>query len=286
MTTHPTQHEDYQRIAQAIEYLQANFKQQPTLDDLAAHLHLSTYHLQRLFQRWAGISPKRFVQYLTADFAQHRLRADTPTLDTAYDVGLSSTGRLHDLIVNVYAMTPGEYKHGGAGLDIRYMVADSPFGLCLIASTARGICHLAFVEDVETARAELVAQFPDASFTEDSEQLAPLARQIFELQSGALAIHIKGTNFQIRVWEALLKIPTGELSTYEEVAAAIGKPSAARAVGGAIGKNPVGYLIPCHRVIRKSGAISGYRWGSVRKQAIIGWESLRSCSAVDPDAAH
>lgn len=281
-----THHEDYQRIAQAIAYLQTHFKQQPSLEDLAAHLHLSTFHLQRLFQRWAGISPKRFLQYLTAECAQQRLRAASPTLAVAYDVGLSSTGRLHDLIVNVYAMTPGEYKNGGAGLQVRYGFHASPFGQCLIASTTRGICHLAFVEDQAASLAELVTQFPNAQFSEKQDTIASFAQQIFELQAGQLALHIKGTNFQIRVWEALLKIPAGALSTYEDIANTIGKPTASRAVGGAIGKNPVGYLIPCHRVIRKSGAISGYRWGSVRKQAILGWEAAQTLPDPDTPIEH
>lgn len=268
--------DDYQRVEAAITYLQDHFQQQPTLFDLGEHLHLSEYHLQRLFQRWAGISPKRFLQYITAEYIREQLNGERPNLTVAYDAGLSGTGRLHDLMINVYAMTPGEYRQGGAGLAITYGVRPSLFGLCTIATTTRGICHLAFAEDPQTAIDDLVQRFPNASFRHDDDAVAPLARQVFKLQEGSIALHIKGTNFQIRVWEALLNIPTGKLASYDEIANAIGQPTASRAVGNAVGQNNIAYLIPCHRVIRKNGSLGGYHWGSRRKQIIIGWEAARS----------
>jgi AraC family transcriptional regulator of adaptative response/methylated-DNA-[protein]-cysteine methyltransferase len=275
---------DYQRIAEAIRYLEENYRHQPELDDLAAHLHLSPFHLQRLFTRWAGISPKRFVQYLTAAHAKQLLANAHSVLDATYETGLSSPGRLHDLLVAVEAMTPGEYKTQGGGLVIRYGRHATPFGDCILAATERGVCKLSFLEDEgwQAAVDELQAQWPSATLVEDPAYTQPLVDLIFPpaeaTPNGQRQVNLllKGTNFQVKVWEALLRIPAGAATTYEEVAQAIGQPSAARAVGGAIGANNIAYLIPCHRVIRKSGVIHDYRWGATRKKAILGWESARA----------
>jgi AraC family transcriptional regulator of adaptative response/methylated-DNA-[protein]-cysteine methyltransferase len=265
---------DYDRIEQIILYLEDHFRDQPDLATVAAQVGLSEYHMQRLFRRWAGISPKRFLQYLTADYARARLQ-ETSVLDAAYDAGLSGPGRLHDLTVNIYAMTPGEVKQHGAGLTITYGFHDSPFGTCLIGITARGICELRFVtDDPDSALAALRAEWPAAAFVHDPRQTQPVIDQVFG-GDGRLSLLLKGTNFQIRVWEALLSVPPGALITYGDLAARIGQPSASRAVGSAVGHNPIAYLIPCHRVIRRSGAIGEYRWQPARKQAIIGWEAAR-----------
>jgi len=272
---------DYQRIAQAIEFLEQHYQEQPSLDDLAARLALSPFHLQRLFTQWAGVSPKRFVQYLTAEHAKQLLTNAHSVLDAAYATGLSSPSRLHDLLVATEAVTPGEFKQQGAGLEIAYGRHDTPFGACLLAVTTRGICQLLFVEETgwEAAVAELHAQWPQAQLVANSTQTQPVLEQIFPAQGQqrqrAVTLLLKGTNFQIKVWNALLQIPSGAAWSYEDVAQAIDQPSAARAVGGAVGANPVGYLIPCHRVIRKSGVIQEYRWGPTRKKAILAWESAQ-----------
>ncbi|MCL4861789.1 MAG: methylated-DNA--[protein]-cysteine S-methyltransferase [Caldilineaceae bacterium] len=272
---------DYERVAEAIHFLEANYRAQPDLDDLAAHLHLSPFHLQRLFTRWAGISPKRFVQFLTAEHAKQRLAESHNVLDAAYDAGLSGPGRLHDLLIATEAMTPGEVKSGGAGLTIRYGRHATPFGDCLLAATERGICKLAFLQDEDWAAAvnELHAQWPGAQRVEDPAYTQPLVDTIFPPQPGQgemrLKLLLRGTNFQIKVWEALLRIPFGAVCTYEDVAQAIDQPGAARAVGGAVGGNNIAYLIPCHRVIRKQGIIQDYHWGPTRKKAILAWESAQ-----------
>lgn len=277
---------DYERVAEAIRFLEANYRAQPDLDQLAAHLHLSPFHLQRLFTRWAGISPKRFVQYLTAEHAKLRLAESHNVLDAAYDAGLSGPGRLHDLLIATEAMTPGEIKSGGAGLTIRYGRHATPFGDCLLAATERGICKLTFLHDADWASAvdELRTQWPGAQRLEDPAYTQPLLDSIFfsDPGQGARRINLllKGTNFQIKVWEALLRIPMGAVSTYEDVAQAIEQPSAARAVGGAVGGNNIAYLIPCHRVIRKQGVIQEYRWGPTRKKAILAWEAAQRDAAV------
>jgi AraC family transcriptional regulator of adaptative response/methylated-DNA-[protein]-cysteine methyltransferase len=279
---------DYQRIAEAIRYLEENYRDQPELDDLAAHLHLSPFHLQRLFTRWAGISPKRFVQYLTAEHAKQLLANAHSVLDAAYETGLSSPGRLHDLLVAVEGMTPGEYKTQGSGLMIHYGRHATPFGDCIVAATERGVCKLSFLdgEGWQAAVDELRAQWAGATLVEDAAYTQPLVDLIFPPEHVApngqrqVRLLLKGTNFQLKVWEALLRIPAGAAATYEDMAQAIGQPGAARAVGGAVGANNIAYLIPCHRVIRKSGVIQDYRWGATRKKAMLGWESARASQAA------
>jgi AraC family transcriptional regulator of adaptative response/methylated-DNA-[protein]-cysteine methyltransferase len=268
---------DYERIARAIEYLRRHAGDQPDLAAAARHVHLSEHHFQRLFTRWAGVSPKRFVQFLTVEHAKSYLAATRGVLDAAGAVGLSGPGRLHDLFVTLEAMSPGEYKAGGAGLAIRYGVHDSPFGPALIAITARGICALNFAGGAGVER--LRRDWPDAELRWDPDATAPVAERVFRplaLPPGrALALLVKGSNFQVKVWRALLELPLGSLATYGDIAARIGAPGSARAIGTAIGANPVAWLIPCHRVIRASGALGGYRWGAERKAAMLGWEAAQ-----------
>jgi AraC family transcriptional regulator of adaptative response/methylated-DNA-[protein]-cysteine methyltransferase len=249
------------------------------LDQLAGSVHLSKYHFQRLFKRWAGISPTQFLQFLTLEYAKKRLRESQSVLDTALEAGLSGPGRLHDLFVTFEAMTPGEYKRQGAGLRISYGFHDTPFGECLLATTERGICALYFVErnDRQASLEQLVAHWPRAHLVEDSSQTQPLVERIFSPakagQSKPFHLLLKGTNFQVKVWQALLAIPPGALVSYGNLAAYIDKPKGAQAVGGALASNPIAYLIPCHRVISSSGEIHRYRWGAARKKAMIGWEA-------------
>jgi len=278
---HAARATDYERIERAIRYLEEHYRQQPDLKTLARGAGLSEFHFQRLFRRWAGISPKRFLQYLTAGHATRLLRASRTNLEAAYDTGLSGSGRLHDLLVQLHAVTPGEYKRSGAGLTIRYGFHPSPFGECLIGVTARGVCHLGFVSPASRrgALAELAAEWPHARLEEAPRATAPVARRLFARphdNAPAFAVHVRGTNFQIKVWEALLRIPPGAVVSYEEIARRIRAPRAVRAVAGAVAHNPVGWLIPCHRVIRKSGALGGYRWGETRKQALLAWEAARA----------
>ncbi len=269
---------DYQRIEQAIQYLEQHYQEQPSLGDVAASIGLSEYHFQRLFTRWVGVSPKRFLQYLTKEHAKQLLERSGDLLEAAYDSGLSGPGRLHDLFVSTEAVTPGEYKQRGEGLTIRYGFHPTPFGECLLATTERGISNLIFVQrqDREAAVRELRRSWRQAQLVEDPEATAPLAEQLVESLQGdpetPLALHLTGTNFQIKVWEALLRIPLGSVTTYEEIAAAIGRPTAARAVSNAVGANPIPVLIPCHRVIRKTGDFGGYHYGTARKKALLGWE--------------
>jgi AraC family transcriptional regulator of adaptative response/methylated-DNA-[protein]-cysteine methyltransferase len=272
---------DYARIERAIRYLEENYRQQPDLKALARGAGLSEFHFQRLFRRWAGISPKRFLQYLTAGHAARLLRASRTNLEAAYDAGLSGSGRLHDLIVNLHAVTPGEIKGAGAGLTIQYGFHPSPFGECLIGTTARGVCHLGFVPAASQRRAlaELTAEWPQARLEEAAHATGAVARRLFARRHGnapTIDLHVRGTNFQIKVWEALLRIPPGAVVSYEEIARRIRAPRAVRAVAGAVARNPVGWLIPCHRVIRKSGALGGYRWGETRKQALLAWEAAKT----------
>ena len=272
---------DYALVAQAIRYLGQNFQEQPSLEDLASALHVSPFHLQRVFSRWAGISPKRFLQFLTVDYAKERLTAAQSVLDAAYDAGLSGPGRLHDLFVTLEAVTPGEYKSQGAGLSISAGRHTTPFGECLLAATARGIVALNFLDSDHTweeAYGELRKSWPAATIMVDPSATAPLAERIFAPQGDhlpPLRLLIKGTNFHVKVWEALLRIPPGAVCTYSDVARAIQNPQAVRAVGGAVGANAIAYLIPCHRVIRQGGIVSDYRWGATRKRALIGWEAAR-----------
>jgi AraC family transcriptional regulator of adaptative response/methylated-DNA-[protein]-cysteine methyltransferase len=273
--------EDYRRIEQAIEFLEANFQRQPELREVAESIHLSEYHFQRLFTRWVGISPKRFLQYLTKEHAKQLLAHSGNVLEAAYGTGLSGPGRLHDLFVATEAVTPGEYKNQGDGLEIAYGYHPTPFGECLLALTERGICNLVFVQrdDQVQALSELRRSWKRARLYEAQNRTASAARQVVEAFMGSsslpLALHVRGTNFQIKVWEALLRIPAGSVVAYEDIAEYLGMPGSARAVGNAVARNPLPLLIPCHRVIHKGGDFSGYRYGTARKMAILGWEMAR-----------
>ncbi len=275
---------NFARIAQAIEYINTHFKQQPNLDEVAEKIHLSPAHFQRMFTEWAGVSPKKFLQYISVSHAKKLLKDDQLTLfDTACEMGLSSTSRLHDLFVNIEGMTPAEYKNGGKNLHINYSFAESPFGNLLVASTPKGVCYLGFAEDEPKALEDLQAKFPNARFQQKLDLLQQNALFIFQndwSKLGEIKLHLKGTDFQLKVWEALLKIPMGKLSTYGSIAEQIGNPKASRAVGTAIGSNPVAFLIPCHRVIQSSGVFGGYFWGTTRKTAIIGWESAKIINEI------
>ncbi len=271
--------EDYLRIEQAILYLENHFKDQPNLDEVAANVGLSEYHFQRLFTRWAGVSPKRFLQFVTKESAKDLLDKSENLLDTTHQVGLSSLGRLHDLFVNTEAMSPGEYKSRGEGVTIRYGIHLTPFGKCLIGLTERGICHLGFVQGSEgEAIDNLVSEWKEAKMIEDYRATAALVGPIFDLRFNTrikpLTLHLRGTNFQLKVWEALLQIPAGSVSTYEGIASHIGNPNAVRAVGTAVGHNPIAVLIPCHRVIRKAGDFGKYRYGALRKKALLAYENV------------
>jgi AraC family transcriptional regulator of adaptative response/methylated-DNA-[protein]-cysteine methyltransferase len=270
---------NYQRIADAIGYINDHFKEQPTLEEVASHVHLSPFHFQRLFSEWAGTTPKKFLQFISLEHAKQLLTEQKATLfDTAFDIGLSGTGRLHDLFISMEGMTPAEYKNGGSNLTVRYSFAETPFGRLIVASTDKGICYMAFDKDDEEALNNLRLRFPNALFTQQQDRMQQNALSIFQNDRSRLPeikLHLKGTPFQMKVWEALLKIPMGSLSTYGQIAAQAGNPGASRAVGTAIGSNPVAYLIPCHRVIQSTGQIGGYRWGSTRKSAMIGWECVR-----------
>jgi len=280
---------NFNRISEAIKILQHTFTEQPSLDELARQIHVSPAHFQKLFTTWAGVSPKKFVQYVTVSHAKLMLRnsstnkiflsAKPPTLfDTAIVTGLSGTGRLHDLFINIEGMTPGEYKNGGEGLFIKYSFANSIFGNIIVASTVKGICHVSFLDDEKTATKNLMQSFPHATYIQSIEEILLKVIGIFNQKNHAaekINLHIKGTAFQIKVWEALLKIPEAVLGTYADIAGEIDKAKATRAVGSAIGKNPVAYLIPCHRVIQSTGLFGGYMWGSERKTAMIGWEAVR-----------
>ena len=277
---------DYDRIEQAILYLDERSREQPSLADVAAFVGLSESHFQRLFTRWAGISPKRFLQFQTVAHARALLAESRSLLDATYEAGLSSAGRLHDLFVTIDAVTPGEFKRGGDGLTIQWGVHDTPFGECLIGTTPRGICGMYFVTDdgLAGAHRRLTESWEGARLLENANATQPLADQIFGDTGRAtapLAVLVKGTNLQLKVWEALLRIPLGEVVTYEQLAAAAGAPTAVRAVGTAVGRNPVSYLIPCHRVIRKTGAFGNYGGGIARKRAMLTWEfAHRETSAI------
>ncbi|MDQ6903162.1 MAG: methylated-DNA--[protein]-cysteine S-methyltransferase [Bacteroidota bacterium] len=268
---------NYARIAEAIDFIQNNFKEQPNLDKVAEKIHLSPFHFQRMFTEWAGTSPKKFLQYISIEYAKKILQEDTlvSVADAAYETGLSGSSRLHDLFINIEGMTPGEYKNGGKNLVINYSFAESPFGNLIIAATQKGICHMAFEEDEDEALDRLKIKFPNATFVRKLDLVQQHALFIFQNDRSKLhevKLHLKGTDFQLKVWESLLKIPFGKLSTYGKIAQNIESPNASRAVGSAIGNNPVAFLIPCHRVIQSSGIFGGYMWGTTRKAAIIGWE--------------
>ena len=281
---------DYGRIEEAICYLEDHRREQPGLDEIAASVHLSKYHFQRLFKRWAGVTPTQFLHFLTVGYAKEQLAASRSIYDTALDAGLSGAGRLHDLFITQEAVTPGQYKQLGAGLAISYGYHATPFGQTLVAITPRGICALRFITEdkSDVALDQLKSEWPLATFSENQADTAPIAQRIFyPPRSGPghdagrpFHLFLKGTNFQVQVWQALLAIPPGNLVSYQDVAGYIGRPTATRAVAGAIAHNPIGYLIPCHRVINKVGRFHNYRWGSARKKAIIGWEAGRLAAPV------
>ncbi|PXY38699.1 cysteine methyltransferase [Flavobacterium cheongpyeongense] len=269
---------NYNRIAEAIDYIKANFLEQPNLDKIAEKVNLSPFHFQRLFTEWAGTSPKKFLQYISVEHAKKILKENqSATLfETAYQTGLSGTSRLHDLFVNIEGMTPAEYKNGGKNLEINFSFAETPFGNIIVASTEKGVCFMAFTKDEEIGFIDLKHKFPNATFSQKLDLFQKNALFIFQNDWSKLSeikLHLKGTDFQLKVWETLLKIPAGQLSTYGSIAQQIQKPNASRAVGTAIGSNPVAFLIPCHRVIQSTGTFGGYMWGNTRKTAIIGWEA-------------
>ena len=284
----PMATQDYVRMERAIRYLDANADRQPGLDELAHAVRLSPYHFHRMFRRWVGLSPKRFMQAVTLNRAKRALDGQASVLDAALDSGLSGPARLHDLFVTHDALSPGQYKQRGAGMDIRYGFAASPFGQCLLAATRLGICLLNFVEAEgrPAALEELRSRFPNARIVRNDSAVRPFAAQAFSphLARGKgpaepLALHLSGTNFQVQVWKALLCIPPGNTAAYGEVARLAGHAGAARAVGNALNANPVAFLIPCHRVVRGTGALAGYRWGEPRRQAMLAWELARTASA-------
>ena len=281
---------DYERIARALHYLEEHVTAQPSLVDVAKHVGLSPYHFQRLFKRWAGISPKRFLQFLTVEYAKECLAQSQSVLDTSFDAGLSGPSRLHDLFVACEAMTPGEYKQRGAGLEIAYGFHDSPFGECLLLATTRGLCGLAFADPGlhSAALDDMQRRWPRATYFEDSNVTKPIMSAIArhlgwtggDDDGAGIKLYLMGTNFQVRVWEGLLRIPAGRLTSYNGLSGLIGKPGAARAVAGAVAANPISLLVPCHRVIRGTGVISGYHWGPSRKRAILGWEASQFAAAT------
>lgn len=269
---------DYQRIAAAIAYAQTHFQAQPDLETLARQAHWSPFHFQRKFQEWAGVSPKKFLQFLSLSHAKQLLRQARTVEAATHETGLSGSGRLHDLFVQLEAMTPGDYRQGGAALRLNYSFGDSPFGPYLVASTPTGICHLHFApaDAPAEALAALRREWPQATLTEHADAHHAQVARFFARDFGPaerLHLHLRGTPFQLKVWESLLRIPEGQRRSYGQLAAAAGHAAAVRAVGTAIGANPVGYLIPCHRVIRQGGELGQYRWGSGRKAALLGWEA-------------
>jgi AraC family transcriptional regulator of adaptative response/methylated-DNA-[protein]-cysteine methyltransferase len=280
LTTHE-HHINYQRIEQAIKYLEGNFQRQPELDEVAEKVHLSPFHFQRIFTEWAGISPKRFLQFLTVDFLKEKLQQSRNLVEAAESAGLSSQSRVYDLFTTLEAVTPQEYKQHGSGIRIEYGFHETLFGLCLLGVTERGICWLSFLQQDEDPKYELEKMkehWNNSVFHQDQELTGKFAEQIFQQKETPKKLHVfvKGTNFQVKVWEALLKIPMGNVTTYQDIALQIQNPNALQAVGSAVGSNHVGYLIPCHRVIRKDGILGEYRWSSARKKGMIGWEMASS----------
>lgn len=270
---------DYRLVSKAIEYLSQNWRDQPGLDAVARHVGRSPSHVQRVFTRWAGLSPKAFLQAITIDSARRLLRDSASVLDTAYEVGLSGPSRLHDLFVTWDAMSPGEFKARGAGLEIVWGMAASPFGTAVLMTTDRGLAGLAFADEgrEEAVFTEMAGRWPNAAFRRDDAAVAPAAERIFDplaWQAGQpLRLVFIGSDFEVKVWETLLRIPMGRATTYSDVAGHIGSPKAARAVGSAVGRNPIAFIVPCHRVLAKSGGLGGYHWGLTRKRAILGWEA-------------
>ncbi len=280
-TDRSQQSADFYRVEKAIQFIADNFKSQPRLEQIAQSMNLSKFHFNRLFKRWAGISPIQFMQYMTLDYTKQQLIASKSLLETSYEGGLSGPGRLHDLFVTFEGITPGEFKKQGAGLHISYGFSKSPFGECLVAKTQRGICYLGFVaqgKHTETLD-QLFKTWPGSQFAENFAEVNAIVKHIFNTERQKHArqfnLQLKGTNFQINVWRALLNIPPGHVVSYQDIAAYIGHPSAFRAVANAVAINPVAYLIPCHRVITKTGKIHRYRWGAERKKALIAWEAAR-----------
>ena len=273
---------DYHRIADAIHFIKDNFREQPSLDEVAKHVNVSPGHFQKMFSDWAGVSPKKFLQYLSIEYAKEMLKEKQLTLfDAAFETGWSGTGRLHDLFMTIEGMTPGEFKNGGEALKINYSFSETVFGNVIIASTKKGICYLAFYDNKNVAFEELQKIFPNAAYEQMTDIHQANALSFFSRnwdEASSVKFHLKGTPFQIKVWEALLKIPMGKLSTYSGVARSIDNLKASRAVGSAVADNPVAFLIPCHRVIRSTGDFGNYHWGSVRKTAMIGWEASGSGS--------
>lgn len=268
---------DFKRIEQAINYIRTHFKEQPNLDTIAAAVNLSPHHFHRIFSQWAGVSPKKFLQFTTLEYAKAHLKEQKTLLNMSIDAGLSGTSRLHDLFVTVEAMTPGEYKQQGKNLSIYYSYPDTIFGTSCVASTNKGVCYIAF-GDTETAYKELVEIFPRANFIHEEQAIHLQAVAFLQNPENALNplhLHIKGTDFQLKVWDALLKIPLGKLTTYSQISNHLNNPKANRAVGTAVGSNPISYIIPCHRVIRSSGELGGYHWGLDLKVAMIGWEAAK-----------
>lgn len=271
-------HINYHRIEEAIQYLQQNFQRQPELEEVAEKVHLSPFHFQRIFTEWAGISPKKFLQYLTTGYLKERLQMSRSIEEAAAAAGLSSQSRVYDLFTTLEAVTPGEYREHGAGIRIEYGFHETPFGGCLIGMTERGVCWLSFLttdQDSRAALEEMKAFWHNSIFHHDQELTRDVIQKIFGPAKEKLHLYVKGTNFQVKVWEALLRIPPGALMTYQDIAAQINKPKALQAVGSAVGSNAIGYLIPCHRVIRKDGILGEYRWTPARKKSMIGWEMAR-----------
>jgi O-6-methylguanine DNA methyltransferase len=269
---------NYSRVAEAIRYLSLHYKQQPSLEDVAAHIHLSSFHFQKIFTEWAGISPKKFLQYLTVEELKKELRNTNNLVQAAEKVGLSAQSRVYDLFVHIEAVTPQEYKTRGNGIEIEYGFHKTPFGECFIANTKKGICALSFVD---TEKASALVEFSDhwenARLSKNQSATKNIVEKLFyePLHKHQFNLLLKGTQFQVKVWEALLKTPFGSVTTYQNIASVIGHSSASRAVGSAVGNNPIAFLIPCHRVIRSEGLIGQYHWGATRKSAIIGWEKAK-----------
>lgn len=282
---YPAERDPYHTVAEAIEYIRRHARRQPDLSDVAAHVGLGAHHFQRLFSAWAGISPKRFLQYLTKEHAKRLLHESRAVLDVAIESGLSGPGRLHDLMVVCEALTPGEIRLRGAGLTIRHGVAMTPFGQLLIGATTRGVCHAHFVDGLDEALAtrQLADKWPRAEFVRDDAAAAAVARRLLGKDTNDKPLHLllRGTNFQIKVWEALLRVPAGRAISYRSLAETLGSPTAQRAVGGAVACNDIAVLIPCHRVLRASGDIGDYRWGATRKAALLAWEQARKNSEPD-----
>lgn len=267
---------DYEKIAKAIHYITENFTQQPCLEDVSEYIGISPFHFQKMFKEWAGVSPKKFLQYISLEHSKKLLNAQYSLSETSYNTGLSGSSRLHDLFIKIEGMTPGEFKNGGKDLLIYWNNYECTFGKLIIASTSKGICHIAFTESIQEGLAELRKKFPAANCIKATHNYHEEALSVFNYQPSEISrvnLHLKGTAFQLKVWEALLKIPSGSLTTYSGIAEVIGAKGAARAVGTAVGDNPVAYLIPCHRVIRATGIIGEYHWGSVRKKVMIAKES-------------